>query len=87
MSIIAGAAIGAAAGIAATIVPRKIFSNDKKRPPHLHEFFADNFWFDSVDLYGQTFNKPLKGKEKADIVISPYPSDHRAVVSTFTIKN
>ena len=69
MSIIAGAAIGAAAGIAASVLPRKMFSNDKKRPPHLHEFFVDNFWFDSVDLYGQTFNKPLKGKEKADILI------------------
>ena len=24
-------------------------------------------------------------KEHADIVVSPYPSDHRAVVATFTV--
>ena len=24
-------------------------------------------------------------KEKADIVVSPYPSDHRAVVATFSL--
>ena len=69
MSLIAGTAIGVAAGIAAAVIPRKIFSNDKKRPPHLYEFFADNFWFDTVDLYDQKFNAPLKGKQKADIII------------------
>jgi glycine/D-amino acid oxidase-like deaminating enzyme len=69
MSIIAGAAIGAAVGVAAALLPRKVLGKDENRPPHLHEFFADNFWFDSIDLYGMKFNPPLKGKEKADIVI------------------
>lgn len=69
MSFIAGAAIGAAAGIAAAMLPRKVFDRDKNRPPHMHEFFADNFWFDNIDLYSMKFNAPLKGKEKADIVI------------------
>ena len=26
-----------------------------------------------------------ENKENADIVVSPYPSDHRAVVATFTL--
>ena len=26
-------------------------------------------------------------KEKADIVVTPFPSDHRAVVATFTLTN
>jgi exonuclease III len=26
-----------------------------------------------------------EGKENADILVSPYPSDHRAVVATFTL--
>ena len=69
MSILTGAAIGVGAGIAAALLPRKIFSNDKNRPPPAHEFFVDSFWFDSIDLYGMKFNPPLKGKEKADIVI------------------
>ena len=28
-----------------------------------------------------------ENKENADIVVSPYPSDHRAVVATFTLAN
>ena len=28
-----------------------------------------------------------ENKENADIVVSPYPSDHRAVFATFTLVN
>jgi glycine/D-amino acid oxidase-like deaminating enzyme len=35
----------------------------------LYEYFLDNFWFKTVDLYGQKINPPLKGSHKADIVI------------------
>ena len=28
-----------------------------------------------------------ENEEKADIVVAPYPSDHRAVVATFTLSN
>ena len=28
-----------------------------------------------------------ENKENADIVVSPYPSDHRAVIATFTLPN
>ena len=69
MSLLAGVVIGSAAGVAAAVLPRKVLEKDKHRPPHLHEFFTDNFWFESINLYGLTFNPPLKGKENADIVI------------------
>lgn len=29
----------------------------------------------------------LQAAENADIVVTPYPSDHRAVVATFTLCN
>ncbi len=28
-----------------------------------------------------------ENEENADIVVAPYPSDHRAVVATFTLPN
>jgi hypothetical protein len=28
-----------------------------------------------------------ENEENADLVVSPYPSDHRAVVATFTLTN
>jgi len=45
------------------------YGEDPARPPDLYEYFLDNFWFDTVDLYHQKINPPLKGKHRADIVI------------------
>ena len=28
------------------------FGHDAARPPDLYEYFLDNFWFKTVDLYG-----------------------------------
>ncbi len=39
------------------------------RPPHLYEYFVDNFWFKSNDLENQTINEPLRGSHHADVVI------------------
>lgn len=39
------------------------------RPPHLYEYFVDNFWFRAADLENQKINEPLRGSHKADIVI------------------
>jgi glycine/D-amino acid oxidase-like deaminating enzyme len=64
-----GAAVGGAAVWAASVLPRRAFIHDPHRPPKLYEYFLDNFWFDSVDLYGQEINAPLKGRQTADIVI------------------
>lgn len=64
-----GAAAGGAAMWAATTLPRRAFMTDPDRPPALYEFFLDNVWFDSVDLYSQALNPPLKGAQQADIAI------------------
>ena len=42
---------------------------DPARPPQLYEYFVDNFWFKTADLEHQEINAPLKGSQKADIVI------------------
>lgn len=39
------------------------------RPPDLYEYFVDNYWFETVDLYNQKINEPLRGSHKADVVI------------------
>jgi glycine/D-amino acid oxidase-like deaminating enzyme len=54
---------------AASVLPRKAFMHDPHRPPKLYEYFVDSFWFDSLRLYEQEINAPLKGRQKADIVI------------------
>ena len=43
--------------------------DDPARPPQLYEYFLDNFWFTTADLEHQTINAPLKGRQRADIVI------------------
>lgn len=43
--------------------------NKSLRPPDLYEYSVDNFWFKSVDLENQEINEPLKGSQKADVVI------------------
>ena len=69
MSLIAGAAIGAAAGLAAGVLPRRHFSKDPDRPPELYEYFVDSIWFEHCGLYDEKINMPMKGNHKADIVI------------------
>jgi len=39
------------------------------RPPDLHEYFVDNFWFKAAGLEDQAINEPLRGSHKADMVI------------------
>jgi glycine/D-amino acid oxidase-like deaminating enzyme len=39
------------------------------RPPDLYEYFIDNYWFKTIDLENQIINEPLRGSQKADIVI------------------
>jgi glycine/D-amino acid oxidase-like deaminating enzyme len=39
------------------------------RPPDLYEYFVDNFWFKTIGLENQKINEPLRGSQKADIVI------------------
>lgn len=64
-----GAAAGGTAMWAASVLPRRAWMHDPHRPPELYEYFLDNLWFDSVDLYGQAINPPLKGRQRADVVI------------------
>jgi len=68
-TFVKGAVVGGAGMWAATTLPRRTFSDDPHRPPQLYEYFLDNFWFDSVDLYDQPINAPLEGRQKADIAI------------------
>ena len=64
-----GAAVGGAGMWAAAVIPRSIFSHDPHRPPKLYEYFLDNFWFESVGLYEERINAPLKGRQQADMAI------------------
>lgn len=67
-SVAGGVVVGAAGawGLSRGIAR---LGDDPARPPDLYEYFLDNFWFKTVDLYGQKINPPLKGSHKADIVI------------------
>jgi glycine/D-amino acid oxidase-like deaminating enzyme len=64
----AGVAAGAAGTWALTSLPRRCFQ-DPDRPPWISEFFLDNFWFNSVDLYHQPVNAPLTSSINSDIAI------------------
>jgi glycine/D-amino acid oxidase-like deaminating enzyme len=64
-----GAAVGGAGVWAASVLPRRAFMDDPHRPPKLYEYFLDNFWFETVGLYGESINPPLKGRQLADIAI------------------
>jgi glycine/D-amino acid oxidase-like deaminating enzyme len=68
-AFVKGAAVGGIGTWAATALPRRAFVHDPQRPPQLYEYFVDNFWFDSVGLYEQPINAPLKGRQRADIAI------------------
>ena len=39
------------------------------KPPELYEYFVDNFWFRTTDLENGKMNTPLRGSNKADVVI------------------
>ena len=49
--------------------PRRIFARDPDRPPELYEYFVDSIWFDQCKLYDQKVNMPMRGEQKADMVI------------------
>jgi len=68
-AFLTGAAVGGVAAWAGATLPRRAFLDDPQRPPQLYEYFLDSVWFDSVDLYGQRINAPLKGAQRADIAI------------------
>jgi glycine/D-amino acid oxidase-like deaminating enzyme len=68
-AFVTGAAVGGAGMWAAATLPRQAFIDDPDRPPELYEYFLDNFWFDSVGLYQERINAPLRGQQRADIAI------------------
>lgn len=49
---------------------RPISSKDRSHPPELYEYFSDSFclWWETTDLLSG-LNPPLKGRQKADIVV------------------
>ena len=67
-TFIGGVAVGAA-GAWGLSYGLDRFGQDPARPPQLYEYFLDNFWFKAADLEHQEINEPLKGNDKADIVI------------------
>ena len=68
-AFVAGAAAGGVGGWAAATLPRWALQDDPHRPPSLYEFFVDNFWFESAGLYDEQPNAPLRGQQRADVVI------------------
>jgi glycine/D-amino acid oxidase-like deaminating enzyme len=45
------------------------FGRESAQPPHLYEYFLDNYWFKTAGYENQALNPPLKGTRRADIVI------------------
>jgi len=43
---------------------------DKDQPPAIYEYFVQCYWFESSGIHGVEANIPLKGRQKADIVIA-----------------
>lgn len=78
---------------------RTIYPDEVEQPGYTwspaYPFDAPTTHHDRIDfVYYRGKGVNLKGakivgenKENADIVVSPYPSDHRAVVATFTLAN
>jgi glycine/D-amino acid oxidase-like deaminating enzyme len=50
-------------------MPRWMFAKDPHRPPKLYEYFVDNYWFESANMYDARIDPPLKGRQRADIAI------------------
>ena len=55
--------------------------------PKTHHDRIDFVYFRGKDIELTDVKIVGENEENADIVVSPYPSDHRAVVSTFTLPN
>lgn len=68
-AFVAGAALGGIGGWASAMLPRWTLEGDPHRPPSLYEFFVDNFWFESAGLRDEHPNAPLRGQQRADVVI------------------
>ncbi|MCP4682967.1 MAG: FAD-binding oxidoreductase [Desulfobacterales bacterium] len=67
-TFLTGMAVGAA-GIWGASRWLDWYGYDPDRPPDLYEYQLDNYWFKTADLVHTKINPPLKGSEKADIVI------------------
>lgn len=48
---------------------RRTSSGTKLGSSDLYEYFVDNFWFKTAGLEHETINEPLRGDQKADVVI------------------
>jgi glycine/D-amino acid oxidase-like deaminating enzyme len=68
-AFLAGAAVGGAGVWAAGVMPRWLLARDPHRPPKLYEYYLDNYWFESANLHDARINPPLRGRQRADIVI------------------
>ena len=68
-AFLAGAAAGGTGVWAAGVMPRWMFAKDPHRPPKLYEYFVDNYWFESANMYDDRINPPLKGRQRVDIAI------------------
>jgi glycine/D-amino acid oxidase-like deaminating enzyme len=68
-AFLAGVAAGGAGAWALGAMPRWLFEKDPNRPPKLYEYFVDNYWFESANLYDDRINPPLKGRQHVDIAI------------------
>jgi len=68
-AFLAGAAAGGAGVWAVGVMPRWMFAKDPHRPPKLYEYFVDNYWFESANLYDDRINPPLEGRQRVDIAI------------------
>ena len=78
---------------------RKIYSDEMKNPgitwspaykvgdPRTHHDRIDFVYFKGKGLEVKDVKILGESEENADIVVSPYPSDHRAVVASFKISN
>ena len=76
---------------------RKIYPDEMKNPgitwspaykvgdPRTHHDRIDFVYFKGNGLKVEDVMIVGENKENADLVVSPYPSDHRAVVATFTL--
>ena len=61
-----------------------MYTTDDATPHHAR---IDFVYFTGEGLQLYTVHVAGEDKRNADIVISPYPSDHRAIVATFTLSD
>ena len=78
---------------------RTLYPDEMKKPgftwtpimtaddPKTHHDRIDFVYFRGEGVKVTGANIVGENKSNADIVVSPYPSDHRAVVATFTLPN